>query len=311
MGKSLLNLKKLMDCVEQEKKLKFNWQNTEHDPKTLKKFLNGHGISHRMYKIVKTDGQVNVNGQAINDATRLKVGDVVEVVLPDEQPDPGVAVSEQPIKVMYEDDNWLVVDKPAGLTVVPGPTNREDTLVNRIKYHLVSEQAANLVPHIITRLDRFTSGIVLVAKHRLANSLANEMLAQKTLHKEYAAVVSGSGLEEHGLIDKPIAKDPDGYGQLISDTGKPSQTEYWVEREFNDRTLVRVVLHTGRTHQIRVHFAAIGHPLLGDELYQGPMNLGIERQALHAASLKFKDPFSKEQLHFKSQLPADILKVID
>ncbi|WP_040470924.1 RluA family pseudouridine synthase [Lentilactobacillus kisonensis] len=291
--------------------MKFTWKSTSDDPDTLKKFLNAKGISHRMYKRIKTGGgSFKINGVAAS-GSQLEPGDVVEVVLPDEVSDPNVAVSDQPIEVVYEDDNWLVVNKPAGLTVVPGPANRDDTLVNRVKAHLVNAHAVNLVPHIITRLDRFTSGLVLVAKHGLANSLANEMLAKKTLYKQYAAVVAGKGLAAHGVINHPIAKDPNGYGQIISDAGKSALTEYWVERQFSDRTLVKVVLHTGRTHQIRVHFAAIGHPLLGDALYSGPMDLGIDRQALHATNLEFVDPFSKKQLTFESQLPEDVSRILD
>lgn len=292
--------------------MKFSWKVTNHDPKTLKKSLNTKGISHRMYKTIKTGGGYFAVGRhKVDGAVNLQDGDQVQVSLPPEASDPNVAVSDGPLNIIYEDDNWLVVNKQAGLTVVPGPANRTDTLVNRVKGRLVQEGAENLVPHIITRLDRFTSGIVLIAKHRLANSLANEMLADKTLHKRYQAVVSGDGLPDHDLIDKPIAKDPDGYGQIISADGKPAQTEYTVMRRLKDRTLVDVILHTGRTHQIRVHFASIGHPLLGDELYHGPMNLGINRQALHASKLDFEDPFSNRGLSFQSQLPQDISAILD
>lgn len=292
--------------------MKFSWTVTKNDPQSLKKFLNTKGISHRMYKRAKKDGgSFFINDQLVDGIVSLHVGNQVIVKLPAEVSDPNVAVSHGPIKILYEDDNWLVVDKQAGLTVVPGPANRDDTLVNRVKGHLVNEGAENLVPHIITRLDRFTSGIVLIAKHQLANSLANEMLAAKTLHKRYQAVVSGTDLPDHDLIDQPIAKDPNGYGQIISTEGKSAQTEYWVDRVLADRTLVDVVLHTGRTHQIRVHFASIGHPLLGDKLYHGSMNLGINRQALHATELSFEDPFSDRGLSFKSQLPQDISAVLD
>ncbi|EEI70684.1 RluA family pseudouridine synthase [Lentilactobacillus hilgardii] len=292
-------------------RLKFTWQKQSNEPKTLKKFLNTHGISHRMYKNIKTSGQVLINSRSSDSQTKLADGDQVTVILPDEAGDPNVAVSEQPIKVVYEDDNWLVVDKPAGLTVVPGPANRDDTLVNRVKGYLVRAGVTDLVPHIITRLDRFTSGLVLIAKHRLANSLANELLAAKQLHKRYLAVVSGGGLPDHGRIQKPIAKDPNGYGQIISDDGRFSDTEYWVRQRLNDDMLVEVALHTGRTHQIRVHFASIGHPLLGDQLYHGPMNMGIDRQALHAVMLGFNDPFSQSEIKLKSPLPKDMSSILD
>lgn len=292
--------------------MKFSWNVTKNDPKTLKKFLNTKGISHRMYKSIKTGGGAFiVNGHVAESSIELHVDERVEVILPTEVSDPNVAVSDGPLRIIYEDDNWLVVNKQAGLTVVPGPANRDDTLVNRVKGHLVESGAEDLVPHIITRLDRFTNGIVLIAKHRLANSLANEMLAAKTLHKRYQAVVSGTDLPDHDFIDQPIAKDPNGYGQIISAEGKSAQTEYTVMRRLTDRTLVDVVLHTGRTHQIRVHFASIGHPLLGDELYHGPMDLGISRQALHASELDFEDPFSNRGLSFQAGLPQDISALLN
>ncbi|MFD1124431.1 RluA family pseudouridine synthase [Lentilactobacillus raoultii] len=291
--------------------MKFTWQKQQTDPKTIKKFLKLHGISHRMYKEIKTAGQILVNHQPSQPEELLKDGDQVTVVLPTETSDPNVAVSEQPIKVVYEDDNWLVVDKEAGLTVVPGPANRKDTLVNRVKGYLKRQGAVDLVPHIITRLDRFTSGLVLVAKHRLANSLANDLLAKKQIDKRYLAIVSGTGLPSHGRIQKPIAKDPNGFGQIISEAGRLADTEYWVRQQLTDRTLVAVVLHTGRTHQIRVHFASIGHPLLGDHLYHGPMNLGINRQALHAAMLGFEDPFSHQEIKLELPMPGDMKTVLD
>lgn len=272
---------------------------------SLKRFLNQQGVSHRVFSDLKQHGTIKVNGAVVTPAVTLNVGDTVTVQLPAEVADPTVAVSTEPIQILFENRDWLVVDKPAGLNVVPGPANRTDTLVNRIKGHWAAIQAENQVPHILTRLDRFTSGVVWVARHRLANSLASQLQAQKQVDKRYLAVVSGQLTQDHGTIDAPLASDPAGYNQMVSPAGKPALTEYWVQERFAQATVVAVKLHTGRTHQIRAHFAYLDHPLIGDHLYGGPEMGGMTRQALHARSLSFSDPFTREKRTFESPVPAD------
>lgn len=284
--------------------MELSWQVTK--PVTsLKRFLNAQGVSHRVFSDLKQSGTIQVNGKRVTPAVELSVGDTVTVTLPAERADDTVATSQTPITVLFENRDWLVVDKPAGLNVVPGPANRTDTLVNRIKGYWLAEEAENQVPHILTRLDRFTSGIVWVARHRLANSLASQLQAAHQLDKRYLAVVSGQLADDHGLIDAPLASDPAGYNQMVSPAGKPAKTEYWVVQRFAAATLVRVKLHTGRTHQIRAHFASLNHPLVGDALYNGPVLAGMTRQALHAATLTFTDPFDGETRSFTSEPPAD------
>ncbi|MFC6207829.1 RluA family pseudouridine synthase [Levilactobacillus tongjiangensis] len=284
--------------------MELTWQVTQ--PVTsLKRFLNDQGVSHRVFSDLKQSGTIRVNGQGVTPAVTLNVGDAVAVSLPAETADDAVATSHEAINVVFENRDWLVVDKPAGLNVVPGPANRTDTLVNRIKGYWLDERAENQVPHIVTRLDRFTSGLVWVARHRLANSLASQLQAAHQVDKRYLAVVTGQLADDHGLIDAPLASDPAGYNQMVSPDGKPAQTEYWVQERFTNATLVKVQLHTGRTHQIRAHFTHLGHPLVGDELYGGPQLGQMTRQALHAQSLAFTDPFTHEQRSFVSEPPAD------
>lgn len=291
--------------------MQFEWQKETGPDQTVKKFLGTKGVSHRLISAAKqeSDASFQLNGDLVDASEFVSVGDTIGFNLPDEPSDPNVPVSYEPLDIVAETNHWLVVNKEAGLTVVPGPANREDTLVNRIKGHLMNENSAQLVPHIITRLDRFTSGLVLVAKHRYANSLFSEQLANHELKKTYIAIVAGNMEKAHDLIDKPIRRADEGFNQIVAPDGKSAQTEYWVLGQNDDYSLVKVNLLTGRTHQIRVHFQAIGHPLLGDELYHGPLNLGISRQALHASELSFTDPFTGELQQFKADLPADMAQL--
>lgn len=285
--------------------MQFTWQNQKFQRIMLKKFLKHHGVSHNLFNVMKHAGDLAVNRQKVLTSVPLKIHDTVQITMPAEKPDPSLAVSNHPIQVMYEDDNWLVVNKQAGLTSVPGPSNRSDTLLNRLKGYLQQQGSDFLRPHLVTRLDRYTSGVVLIAKHRLASCLANDLIEEHALKKKYLAVVSGQIGMLHGQIKMPIGKLPDEIRRHYLKTGKPAWTEYWVLQSTAHWTLVRVQLHTGRTHQIRVHFTEEGHPLLGDHLYAGPMDEGIKRQALHAQQLSFQDPFNQKELVFKAALPSD------
>lgn len=291
--------------------MKVDFKSENHHPLSLKAFLTQQGISHRMYADLKRQSHpLEINGKRVDPDGTVNFGDLVSVHFPSEPSDPRIITSFQPIKVIYEDDNWLVVNKEAGLTSVPGPSNQDDTLVNRIKGHLVKEKAANLKPHIITRLDRFTSGVVLVAKNRLANSYANMELNQHQIDKRYLALVVGKMDHKHGMIDQPIGRIGDEFARQVTPNGQSAQTEYWVKEEFSGYSLLEIKLHTGRTHQIRVHMTSINHRLLGDQLYQGPMDQGITRQALHASFISFFDPFQKQQLNFKAKVPEDMQGLI-
>lgn len=290
--------------------MEFSWLATA-DELNARQVLTSHGVSHRMFtQLNQQNGQILINQKRARPADKINEGDEVTLVVPAEPGDPAIQLSFEPISIQYEDQNSLVVLKPAGLTSVPGPSNRTDTLVNRIKGHLKTDHEVNRVPHIVTRLDRFTSGLVLVAKHRLANSWLNQQLADGRLSKRYLAIVSGTLPDDHGMIDAPIRRADEGFNQIIAADGKFAQTEYWVRQRGDDWTLVEVLLHTGRTHQIRVHFQSIGHPLLGDELYGGDMS-SIDRQALHAYRLKFVDPVTDEHRQFEADLPADMKRIVE
>ncbi|AUI79417.1 MULTISPECIES: RluA family pseudouridine synthase [Lactiplantibacillus] len=287
--------------------MQFTW--THHgEPLAMKRFLTQHGISMRTIKAIKHGaGDFLVNDQAKTGVITINTGDVAGIRLPDEAADETVAVSHQPLQVQYEDANWLVVDKPAGLTSVPGPSNREDTLVNRIKGYLVATQAPNQRPHLITRLDRDTSGLVLVAKHHVAQGILTDPKLADQLVKTYLAWIEGTLTPASGTIDQPIGRLDDSPRRGVTASGQRAITTYQVETATLAHAVsrVRLQLVTGRTHQIRVHLSALGHPLLGDALYDGNQTW-IKRQALHAASLQFYDPFAEQTRRFEAPLPADL-----
>ncbi len=287
--------------------MRFTWQKDDSKPETVKQFLTSHGVSHRMLSSVK-HGQ----GKTLVGYHNKKLGYVLKkpaeitLLLDPELPDPSVPPSDGKLDIEYEDTHWIVVNKPAGLNSVPGPSNRSDTLVNRIKGHLLKQNSLDLVPHVLTRLDRFTSGLVLIAKHRFAQGLINKQIECHIIEKKYVALAEGRLASDHQVISQPLSQAPNSFAQEVNQHGKKALTEYWVSRRYGDfATLVIVKLHTGRTHQIRAHFKYLGHPLIGDELYGGKMELGMTHQALHAQELRFTDPFTSRQLAFKCPIPTD------
>lgn len=284
--------------------MQFSWQH-HGQPCSMKRFLTDHGISMRLIKAVKHgEGHFIVNEKERTGAITINAGDVAGIWLPDEAGDPDVAVSQQPLAVVFEDANWLVVDKPAGLTSVPGPSNATDTLVNRVKGYLVAQQATNLKPHLLTRLDRDTSGLVLVAKNRVAQG----MLADgHGIEKTYWAWIEGTLTPTHGTIDQPIGRVADQPRRVVTPNGQRAVTRYRVLATAHGVSRIELKLVTGRTHQIRVHLAAMGHPLIGDALYGGnERRLG--RQALHAVALTFTDPLTGKRHSCQAAVPADIAR---
>ncbi|CAI3295580.1 RluA family pseudouridine synthase [Enterococcus cecorum] len=276
----------------------------------LKYFLKEQGISKGLLAKIKFQGgQIAVNGRIENVLYQLKAQDVVQITIPDEGEHETVLLDETPIDIVYEDAHLLVVNKPANVASIPAQYHPNGTMANRVKAYYKRQNYANQVIHVVTRLDRDTSGLMVFAKHGFAHAKLDVQLRNKQFVKRYQALVTGeiAQLQNHALIDLPIARDYDSLlKRKIDDSGKQAKTEYWLEKLNQELALVDIQLHTGRTHQIRVHFAAIGCPLRGDELYGGLVDETMNRQALHCYELQFTHPFTQEALHFTQALPQDM-----
>lgn len=283
---------------------------TDSKKETAGNVLRQNGISGRTLKKIRQGaGRILNREKVITERTKLNGQATLILDLKPEQPDPNVARSTLPIEIIAEDQYFLALNKDAQTTSVPGPANSTTTLANRALGY-AQQQSQPYVPHILTRLDFDTSGVVLFAKSNFIQSMVQDQITNHTMRKEYLAVVSGELPDDHGMIDLPLKKESyESARRIVAPDGKPSQTEYWVQERFENTTMIRVRLHTGRTHQIRAHFAHLGFPLVGDKLYGGPTQL-IHRQMLHAAHLELRNPFTDQPESFNAPLPNDFQNVL-
>lgn len=291
--------------------MKYRIEKMTGTPQSVAQILRENGISSRMLKKIRQGaGQILYNGQVIKQQQSIQGPAVLTVDFHPEQADPRVEQSLLPIEILAEDQLFLALNKDAHTSSVPGPTNSTTTLSNRALGY-GQQHVPQFVPHILTRLDYDTSGIVLFAKSNFVQSLVQDQIAQHTMKKEYLAVVSGHLPEKHAMIDLPLRKENfKSARRIVSKDGKPAQTEYWVQKYLPNATVVKVRLHTGRTHQIRAHFAYLGFPLVGDELYGGPTNF-IQRQLLHAARLELTNPFTHQPQIFNAPIPKDFRQALE
>ncbi len=252
----------------------------------VKTFLKRYEISKSLLAKIKfSGGNILVNHQSQNAVYLLDIGDKVTIDIPSEKGFESLKAVDKDLSVIYEDEHFLVLDKPAGVASIPS-VNHSNTMANFVKAYYIRQGYENQQVHIVTRLDKDTSGLMLFAKHGYAHARLDKQLQKKLIEKRYYALVRGSGLlEEQGEIIAPIGRNPESIiTRLVTKDGKYAHTSYKVIERFGDVYLVDIHLHTGRTHQIRVHFSHIGFPLLGDDLYGGSLEHGIERQALHCHS---------------------------
>jgi 23S rRNA pseudouridine1911/1915/1917 synthase len=263
---------------------------------------------------------VTINGVGAGKAgQKLKAGDRVAIEIPAPRPS-GLAAESIPLDVVYEDPDLLVIDKPAGMVVHPAPGHSGGTLVNALLAHvpeLELDMGDEARPGIVHRLDKDTSGLIVVAKRRPAHEALARQMAGRTLLKEYVALVDGKPSPPSGVVDAPLARDPrDRQRMAIVARGRPARTRYAVERELGRFSLVGATLETGRTHQIRVHMASMGHPIVGDPVYgrrtlKDAAALGLARQFLHARRLGLTLPSTGEWREFTSPLPGDLQRALD
>jgi 23S rRNA pseudouridine1911/1915/1917 synthase len=256
-------------------------------------------------------GFITVNGKTAKPSLKLVPGDRVNINIPPESP-PALAAENIPLKIIYEDADLLVIDKPAGLAVHPAPGTPSHTLVNAILHYLpgLAAEADSLRPGIVHRLDKDTSGLILVAKNRVAQANLSDQFKSRTVSKSYLVLVKGRLTPEQGIIEADIGRDPRNRQRMaVVADGREARTDYQVIKYYGNYTLLEIKPETGRTHQIRVHLAAIGFPVVGDATY-GFKSPHLSRQFLHAHKLRFKLPATSEYVEFTSPLPADLQKAL-
>ncbi len=268
------------------------------------------GSRSRAQRLIES-GRVRVDGAVRPKRHMVAAGEEIEVE-PGVGPDDAAPTSDVPFEIAYQDEHLLVVDKPAGIVVHPARGHRQGTLSQA----LAGTAAGGDEPDragIVHRLDRDTSGLLVVARSDEVHRRLRSLLASRKLRREYLALVDGRPESRSGTIDAPIGRDRRDRVSISIDTDTPrdARTHFEVEELLPDATLLRVVLDTGRTHQIRVHLAAIGLPVSGDPQYGATARYGLERQFLHAARLEFDHPVTGERVDVRSELPEDLREALE
>jgi 23S rRNA pseudouridine1911/1915/1917 synthase len=269
------------------------------------------GLSRTHAQKLIADGLVTVDGKAARASLKLNTGDIIDVTIPPEAPS-HLVPEAIPLRIVYEDADLIVVDKPAGLAVHPAPGHPAHTLVNAVLGRLpeLAKDQETLRPGIVHRLDKDTSGLIVVAKNRAAQADLSDQFKSRTVVKNYLVLVKGSLTPETGIIEANIGRDPRHRQRMAVVTGgRAARTEYCVLKYIGDFSLLEIKPETGRTHQIRVHLAAIGFPVVGDATYGVP-SPHLSRQFLHASKLGFNLPSTGEWVELQSPLPEDLERAL-
>lgn len=274
------------------------------------------GLTRSAAQKLMEQGLVTRNGKPGKKNDKLNMGDRVEYEIPEAKP-VDIAPTQMDLKIVYEDEDLLVIDKPKGLVVHPAPGHQEDTLVNGLLYAMGDDLSGingELRPGIVHRIDKDTSGLLAVAKNDLAHTMLASQLKDHTMARTYEAIVCGSFREDSGTVDAPIGRHPsDRKKMCVTERNSKNAVTHWeVVARYRGYTHIRCKLETGRTHQIRVHMAHIGHPILGDTVYgHKKPELGQDSQCLHAGALCFRHPRDGRPVMVFSPLPEYFRNVLD
>ncbi|MEK4406641.1 RluA family pseudouridine synthase [Sporosarcina sp. FSL K6-6792] len=279
----------------------------------LREFLHAKGISKRTLTATKYDGgDIRVNGFERNVRHPLQSGDEVLIIFPSEEPSPGLLPETGDLSIVYEDEALIIVDKPAGQSTIPSRDHPNGTMANAVAGKFAKERLPATV-HVVTRLDKDTSGLICIAKNRHIHHLLSEQMTNSGFHRQYIALVEGHIERDQFSIVQPIGrKDGSIIERIVREDGQFARTDVEVlgrsDIKGHQLTKIALTLYTGRTHQIRVHMRWAGHPLHGDDLYGGSHGL-IGRQALHCAMIGFLHPLTSEKVEFRCDIPLDIKRL--
>lgn len=276
----------------------------------IKEFLEDHSsFSARRVKQLLKQKKIQINGKTAYYDSNVKRGDKVVFDMSENHQDTTVP-EEISLDIIYEDEYYLAVNKPAGILVHPTQNHPGNTLANGIKFYFLSK-GLDIPVRFANRIDMDTSGLVVIAKSGVAHSAIASQFNEESCKKIYIAIAEGHFEKVNGVIDRPIGIDDDNpIRRTIREDGQKCITEYEVLEQYEKSALIRLNLITGRTHQIRVHLSSIGHPLLGDKLYEGNMQ-NIQRQALHAYEMVFKHPYKSSEMKLQAELPRDMQALIE
>ena len=277
----------------------------------IEQYLRRRGYSYQnLARLKKMRESILLNGAWTYMRTAVKDGDILTVHIQEPESSPNIPPVKLPLDIVYEDEDIVVVNKPAGMPVHPSLNNYENSLANGLMYYY-QEQGKPFIFRCTNRLDRDTSGLTVVAKHMVSSSILSSMGMRHEITREYLAIVRGALKPSEGTIDAPIGRTGSSLieRKIDFENGERAVTHYRVVEEHNGHSLVSLILETGRTHQIRVHMKYIGHPLVGDYLYNPDMEY-IDRQALHSHRLSFTHPVTGEKMEFTAPLPTDMRKIL-